>query len=72
MGAIFVASVGAARTAGAPPQLALGDDESLVYRVSWALLPSVGEIRVSAKAATGAGGGSLMRIVTTTRTRGLA
>ena len=43
-----------------------------MYRVSWALLPSVGEIRVSASSAPGAGGVRLMRILTTTRTRGLA
>ena len=72
LAALFLSSGGGARAAAPARPLALADDETLVYRVSWALLPSVGEIRVSAKAATGAGGDRLMRIVTTTRTRGLA
>jgi hypothetical protein len=53
-------------------RLALGAGEMLVYRVSWAVLPSVGEIRVSAEPATDPEGKHLLRITTDTRTRGLA
>jgi hypothetical protein len=58
--------------AGAAPRLALGENEKLVYHVSWAVLPAVGEIEVSAQAATDPNGTRLLRIVSSTRTRGLA
>jgi hypothetical protein len=56
----------------AEPALALGDNEALVYHVSWGVLPGVGQIRVSAHAAVDPRGAPEMRIVTTTSTRGLA
>jgi len=58
--------------ARAAPTLALGDGESLVYHVSWIVVPGAGEIRVSARSAAGAGGTPQLRISTTTSTRGLA
>jgi Protein of unknown function (DUF3108) len=54
------------------PALPLGDNESLVYHVSWEILPGVGRIRVTAHRATDPEGTPLLRIVTTTSTRGLA
>jgi hypothetical protein len=56
----------------AAPTLALGDNESLLYHVSWVVLPGAGEITVSAHSAHDALGAPQMRIVTTTATRGLA
>ena len=61
-----------AATARAAPPLALGDNERLVYHVSWAVLPSVGVIDVTAHAETDPAGTKLLRIVTDTRTRGVA
>jgi hypothetical protein len=56
----------------ASPTLALGDNESLVYHVSWIVVPGAGEIKVSAHAAKDARGAPQLRIVSTTATRGLA
>jgi Protein of unknown function (DUF3108) len=72
LAALAIAGIQPARAVAAPSPLALGDDERLVYRVSWALLPSVGEIRVSASSGAGPGGARVVRVLTTTRTRGLA
>lgn len=58
--------------AHAAPQLALGDNEELVYRVSWAIVSGAGQIRISAAAATDPAGARLQRVVTQTSTRGLA
>ncbi len=68
----IVSLAGAALQSRAAPRLALGENEKLVYHVSWAVLPAVGEIQVSAQAATDPTGTRLLRIVSTTRTRGLA
>jgi hypothetical protein len=56
----------------AAPSAALGDGESLTYKVAWAILPGVGEITVNAHAATDASGSQLLRIMTHTATRGVA
>jgi len=53
-------------------QLALGDNERLVYHVSWVFLPAVGEISVSAHGVTDPQGKHLLRIDSKTGTRGLA
>lgn len=50
---------------------ALGDGETLTYRVAWAILPGAGEIQISAHQEIGVEG-PLLRVVTTTATRGLA
>jgi len=65
------ALLGAVVPAPAAPRLALGDNERLVYHVS-CVLPSVGEIEVTAHAATDPTGARLLRIDTTSRSRGLA
>ncbi len=78
---VTVASVLAARAA-AP----LRDGEKLTYRVSWAVLPGAGEIRITAQTGTGPaalptaapGAGPVsasaaqLLVTTTTRTRGVA
>jgi hypothetical protein len=51
--------------------LALGNNEQLVYRVSWAFIPAVGRITVAAQAVTAAGRQPLLRVTTETETRGL-
>ena len=66
---LLLAALGPLRGA---PTLALGDNESLFYRVSWVLLPGAGDIEVSARAARDATGSPEMRIISTTATRGLA
>lgn len=65
----FLAGAAALR---ASPELALGPEETLVYKVAWAVLPGVGEIRVSAHPTTDPKGTPLLQVVTTTRTSGLA
>jgi hypothetical protein len=57
---------------GASPRLAMGDNESMLYRVSWAILPGAGEITINGHAATDPEGTALRRVVTRTATRGLA
>ena len=52
-------------------KLALRDGEALTYRVSWAVLPGAGEIKVSATHDT-SGPAPRLRVLTTTHTRGLA
>ena len=56
----------------ATPLLPMGDNESLLYHVSWVIVPGAGEITINGHAATDPVGASLMRIVTRTSTRGLA
>lgn len=58
--------------ARAMPDLGLGDNELLVYHVSWAILPGAGAIRVNAKAARDPSGQPFLRVTTETATRGLA
>jgi hypothetical protein len=62
----------AGTAARAAPGLALADGESLVYHVSWFMVPGAGEIRVSAQSARDVAGRQQLRIVSTTSTRGLA
>ncbi len=62
----------AGTAAQAAPAMALGDGESLVYHVSWFMVPGAGEIKVSAQSATDISGRRQLRIVSTTSTRGLA
>lgn len=57
--------------AGEPPAVALRDGESLTYNVRWGLIPTVGRIRISADAIR-QGGESVLRVTTTTWTRGPA
>jgi hypothetical protein len=61
----------AALPAAADTQLALKDGEALTYKVSWALLPGAGQIKIMAQADTSATAPRL-RVTTTTATRGLA
>lgn len=70
--ALAAASAAAAAGLRAAPALAMRSFETLVYHVSWAVLPGVGEIRVTALPATDPTGAPLLRIVSTTQTRGLA
>ena len=51
--------------------LALRDGEAFTFKVSWAVLPGAGEIKVSAAADT-SGPAPRLRVTTTTHTRGLA
>lgn len=55
----------------AAPALPLQDGERLTYRVSWAIVPGAGEIRIAAKQANSAAGPRLI-VTTNTRTRGVA
>ena len=55
---------------GATP--ALGDGESLTYRVSWGIFFHAGEISISAHAAPPENGHPRLQVTTTTATRGLA
>ena len=52
--------------------LPLGDGESLIYHVSWAFLPGIGEIKVAGRRTTDAFGAPQLRVVTTTASRGVA
>lgn len=54
------------------PALALREGESLVYHVSWIVIPGAGEIKVSAQGAVDTAGKRQIRIVSATSTRGLA
>lgn len=65
LGGILALS-GAAAAANPMP---LKDGESLTYRVSWAIVPGAGEIQISATSLPEA---EMMRVTTTTSTRGLA
>jgi len=56
----------------APPALALGDGESLVYHVTWFVVPGAGEIQVSARNSVDKAGKVQLRIFSSTHTRGLA
>ncbi len=58
--------------ARANPDLGLGNEESLTYHVSWAVLPGVGSITVNAGDVLGPAGKPMLRVVTRTATRGLA
>jgi len=69
---LFLASFCATALAHAAPPEALGDNESLTYKVTWAILPGVGEITVNAHAASGASAKPLLSIFTHTETRGFA
>ncbi len=69
---VLLAPLIACGPARAAPTLALGDGESLVYSVSWVVVPGAGEIRVAAQSAVDPLGGRQIRIVSTTSTRGLA
>lgn len=53
------------------PKLALQDGEAFTYKVSWAVLPGAGEIKVSAATDT-TGPMPRLKVTTTTRTRGFA
>jgi hypothetical protein len=55
-----------------PAALPLRAGETLDYRVSWIILSGAGEISVSALAATDPDGAPLLRVITTTDSRGLA
>ena len=68
---IFVLLLLAALPAMAMAQLPLRDGEAFTFKISWAILPGAGEIKVSAATDTS---GPVPRLVvsTTTRTRGLA
>lgn len=56
---------------GASTKLAMHEGESFTYKVSWAVLPGAGEIKISA-ASDGSGLAPRVRVTTTTQTRGLA
>jgi hypothetical protein len=51
--------------------LPMRDGESFTYKVSWAVLPGAGEIKVTAAAGT-AGEKPVLNVVTTTQTKGFA
>lgn len=59
------------RASSAAP-LAVADGEMLTYHVSWMLLPGVGAVTVKAVATTDPTGAPLLRVISTTGTRGLA
>jgi hypothetical protein len=56
----------------APARPPLGDGEQLTYRVSWAILPVAGRIKVYGQAMTDPSGAPLFAVTTDTETRGLA
>ncbi|MCX6955245.1 MAG: DUF3108 domain-containing protein [Verrucomicrobia bacterium] len=60
-----------ALTLAAQTKLAIRDGEMFTYKVSWAVLPGAGEITVSA-ATDATGPVPRLRVLTTTRTKGLA
>lgn len=60
-----------ATTAVSAAQPALRDGEELTYRVSWGIFFRAGEIKISAQAAP-PNGAPLLRVTTTTETKGLA
>lgn len=60
-----------ALTLAAQSRLAIRDGEVFTYKVSWAVLPGAGEIKVSASTDT-TGPKPRLLVVTTTRTKGLA
>jgi hypothetical protein len=68
---LLFATLLAAWTARAAPSLPLQDGEQLNYRVSWAIVPGAGEIKISAKQDTG-GAEPRLIVSTQTATRGLA
>jgi hypothetical protein len=57
--------------ASAETRLALGAGEAFTYKVSWAVLPGAGEIKIVANADS-SGPTPRLRVTTTTATRGLA
>ena len=61
----------AVRPARADTTLALRDGETLTYKVSWAVLPGAGEIKVAAQN-DASGGTPQLKVKTTTTTKGLA
>ncbi len=61
----------AALPLAAETKLAVREGEMFTYKVSWAVLPGAGEIKISAAADT-TGSTPRLRVTTTTRTRGLA
>ena len=69
---IFMTGLSAGALARAAAPVAMGDNESFTYKVTWAILPGVGEITVNAHATAGPGGVPLLSIVTRTETRGIA
>lgn len=68
---IFALLFLAAFPAFADTQLALKDGEALTYKVSWAVIPGAGEIKISAQTDT-SGPASRLRVLTTTATKGFA
>ncbi|MEY2877705.1 MAG: hypothetical protein RLZZ15_85 [Verrucomicrobiota bacterium] len=62
----------AASIAAAEPRLALGDGESLTYRVGWGLLTGAGEIKIAAAAVppSAADATARLQVTTTTATKG--
>ncbi len=66
---LLTGTVGAGR-AGASGAVALGRGETLVYRVGWGFLPLVGRITIAGNR-PGEAEAALLRVVTTTATRGL-
>src|SRR5580698_5180675 len=69
--ALLLMSVAAA-AAQAAPTLALGNGESLLYHVSWFVVPGAGQLEVSARNSVDKTGKVQLRIFSTTSTRGLA
>lgn len=70
--AASLALAGAARAGGSSQALLpLRDGESLTYSVRWALIPSVGRIKISAEE-IGTGDDAVLRVTTTTATWGIA
>jgi len=68
--ALFAAAFVLASSAQAAP-LALGNGEQLVYRVSWAIIPAVGRITVTAHSGLGPARQPQLQVTTETETRGL-
>ena len=70
MGVAVLATV-AGVAAWAAPSLPVRDGERLTYRVSWAIVPGAGEIKIQARQEKG-NGGPRLAVTTTTATRRLA
>lgn len=68
---VLVGILLATRASGGDAVLALRDGEMLTYRVSWAVVPGAGEIKIGAQKEVSPGGPQL-RVTTNTQTRGLA
>jgi hypothetical protein len=68
---VLISATAVARDAAAPPRLALEHGEKLRFRVSWAIVPGAGEIKISAQHDMSSGSPQLV-VTSSTATRAFA